>query len=210
MFFITFLAAGFYPALILSELKPMDTLNKKIKVTGKSYPAKVLVVIQFSLATLLIIITMFTYAQYKFLTQSDLGYNDKNIIEFVADKAIMSKSVMDVCKTMFSNITGVEKVAYRNVGKFGGKTRAGGKEFAAVYEHIDNNYLPTLDTSILAGRNFSNEFPFDYGDAVMVNETFAKEARWKNPIGKTVDFMNIPGWGEKENFDSRPGKGLSF
>ena len=52
--------------------------------------------------------------------------------------------------------------------------------------------------SILTGRNFSNEFPLDHSNAVLVNETFAREAGWKNPIGKTVDFMNIPGWGTKK------------
>src|SRR5260221_850972 len=32
----------------------------------------------------------------------------------------------------------------------------------------------------------------------MVNESFVKEAGWTDPIGKTIDFMNIPGWGNKK------------
>jgi len=139
----------------LSGLKPVEALYSKIKFGGKNNLSKSLVVLQFSLATLFIIATLFTNAQFNFLTKSELGYNDKNLVEFVVDKAIIDKPLMDVCKTAFADVPGVEKVAYANVGKFGGKTQAGGREFAATYEHIDENYLPTLQTQVLAGRNFS-------------------------------------------------------
>lgn len=198
LYFITFLAAGFYPAMVLSGLNPVQALYSKIKFGGKNNLSKGLVILQFALATLLIITTLFINAQFTFLTNTELGYNDKNLVEFVADKAVMDKPLMDVCKTAFANVPGVEKVAYANVGKFGGKTQAGGKEFAATYEHIDENYLPALQTHVLAGRNFSAAFPSDASSSVLINETFAKEAGWKEPVGKTVDFMNIPGRGTRK------------
>jgi len=198
LFFITFLAAGFYPAMVLSGLNPVEALYSKIKFGGKNILSKSLVVLQFALATLLIIATLFMNAQFNFLTNTRLGYNDKNLVEFVIDKAVMDKQLMDVCKTAFINVPGVEKVAYMNVGKFGGKTQAGGKEFAAAYQHIDENYLPALQTRVLAGRNFSAAFPSDVSHAVLINETFAKEAGWNDPVGKTIDFMNLPGWGTKK------------
>jgi putative ABC transport system permease protein len=198
LYIITFLAAGFYPALVLSGLNPIEALYGKIKFGGKNNLSKGLVVLQFALATLLIIATLFINAQFNFLTKSELGYNDRNLVEFVVDKAVMDKPLMDVCKTAFANVSGVEKVAYANVGKFGGKTQAGGREFAATYEHIDENYLPALQTHILAGRNFSPAFPSDANNSVLINETFAKEAGWKAPVGKTVDFMNLPGWGTRK------------
>ncbi len=197
LYFVTFLAAGFYPAIVLSGLNPVKALYSRIKFGGKNNLSKSLVILQFALATLLIIATLFSNAQFNFLTNAELGYNDKNLIEFVVNKAIMDKSLMDVCKTAFINVPGVEKVAYANVGKFGGKTQAGGKEFNATYEHIDENYLPALQTQVLAGRNFSAAFTSDANSSVLINETFAKEAGWKEPIGKTVDFMNLPGWGTR-------------
>lgn len=198
LYFVTFLAAGFYPAIVLSGLNPVEALYNKIRFGGKNNLSKGLVVLQFSLATLLIITTLFFNAQFHFLTNTKLGYNYKNLVEFVVDKAVMDKPLMDVCKTAFTNVPGVEKVAYANVGKFGGKTQAGGREFAATYQHIDENYLPVLQTQVLAGRNFSSSFPSDVNSSVLINETFAKEAGWKEPVGKTVDFMNLPGWGTRK------------
>lgn len=54
-------------------------------------------------------------AQFKFLTTTQLGYNDKNLVEFVVDKGIMDRPLMDVCKVAFTQIPGVENVAYANI-----------------------------------------------------------------------------------------------
>jgi putative ABC transport system permease protein len=45
---------------------------------------------------------------------------------------------------------------------------------------------------LIAGRNFSPEFPSDSLHAVIVNEAFVKEAGWKpeDALGKTVGMMN--------------------
>ena len=141
---------------------------------------------------------LFMYEQFNFLVKSDLGYQDKNLIEFVIEKGIMNKPLMDVFKTEMSSLPGVESAGYANIGKFGGKTRANKKEFAAVYDRIDENYLNTLSASIISGRNFSRAFPTDSLNAILVNESFVKETGWKEPVGKTVDFMNLPGWGERK------------
>ena len=198
LYFITFLAAGFYPAMVLSGLNPLEALYSKIKFGSKNHLSKSLVVLQFALATLLIITTLFFNSQFKYLTDANLGYNDKNLVEFDIDKAVMDKPLMDVCKTAFTNVPGVETVAYTNVGKFGGKTQAGARQFDATYEHVDETYLPTLQAQVIAGRNFSSKFPSDFSNSVLINETFAKEAGWNDPVGKTVDFMNLPGWGTRK------------
>ena len=198
LYFITFLAAGFYPAMVLSGLNPVEALYSKIKFGSKNHLSKSLVVLQFALATLLIITTLFFNSQFKYLTGANLGYNDQNLVEFDIDKAVMNKPLMDVIKTAFTNVPGVETVAYTNVGKFGGKTQAGNREFAATYKRIDETYLPTLQAQVIAGRNFSSKFPSDFSNSVLINETFAKEAGWNDPVGKTVDFMNLPGWGTRK------------
>jgi putative ABC transport system permease protein len=110
----------------------------------------------------------------------------------------MNKPLMDMIKSEISSVPGVEQVAYRNVGKFGGKTEAGDKEITADYENIDENYLPALQTKILLGRNFSKGMATDQSNSVLVNESFVKAAGLADPIGKTVDYMNLPGWGTRK------------
>jgi len=198
LFLVTGFIAGFYPALILSGFNPAQVLYNRRSKGGKNYMARTLVVIQFSLATFLIICTFFIYSQFKYLTSADLGYDDKNLLEFDASKAVMNKPLMDMLQAELSKVQGVEEVAYRNIGKFGGKTVAGGKEIFANYDHINENYLTVLKTKILAGRNFSKDMPTDKNNAVLINESFAKAAGLTNPIGKTIDYMDMPGWGSRK------------
>ncbi|MBN9382117.1 MAG: ABC transporter permease [Chitinophagaceae bacterium] len=198
LFLFTGITAGFYPAFVLSGFNPVKTLYDRSRYGFRNYFAEGLVILQFSLATFLIIATFFMYAQFNFLTKTNLGYQDKNLVEFIAGKAIMNKSLMDVIKTELSKVPGIDDVGYSNIGKFGGKTHAGGKEFTAGYQRVDENYLTALQVSFVLGRNFSRAFASDSLNAVLVNETFLAAAGWKDAVGKTVDFMNIPDWGDKK------------
>ncbi|MDO6432901.1 ABC transporter permease [Flavitalea sp. BT771] len=195
---LTGLLAGCYPAFVLSGFNPVRTLSDRSGHGFRNYLARSLVVLQFSLAAFLIIATFFMYAQFNFLTKADLGYQDKNLVEFISGKAIMNKPLMDLLRSELSKVPGVESAGYSNIGKFGGKTQAGGKEFTASYQRVDENYLTALQVSFVSGRNFSRAFPSDSLHAVLVNESFIKAAGWKEGVGKTIDCMNIPDWGDKK------------
>ena len=80
LYIITGLLAGFYPALVLSGYNPVQTLYSRFKIAGKNYLQKSLVVLQFTLASFLIIATFIIYAQFNFLTKTDLGYDDNNLV----------------------------------------------------------------------------------------------------------------------------------
>ena len=53
-------------------------------------------------------------------------------------------------------------------------------------------YLPTFKIPVIAGRNFSPDYPSDSMHSVIVNETFVKEAGWKlsNAVGQVINFMD--------------------
>ena len=57
LYVITGLLAGFYPALVLSGYNPVQTLYNRFQIAGKNYLQKSLVVLQFALASFLIIAT---------------------------------------------------------------------------------------------------------------------------------------------------------
>ncbi|MFC0513422.1 ABC transporter permease [Mucilaginibacter angelicae] len=198
LFLLTGFSAGFYPALVLSGFGPSLALAGKAGLGGKNVLAKSLVVIQFALATFLIIATLFIYAQFNLLTQTPVGYPDQNLLSFTVSQGTRSKPVMDLYQSEFSKVPGVLNAGYKNVGHFGGKTLAGNKEFTAGYERIDATYLPALGARIIAGRNFSPEFPSDSATSVLINQTLADQMGWKNPIGKTIDYMNFPTWGNRK------------
>ncbi len=189
LFLLTAFAAGFYPALVLSGFDPVRTLYNRTRFTGKNYLSKSLVVVQFALATFLIITTLFVYSQFDYLTHQDLGYNDKQLLELNVGQG-RNQLLMNRFKEAFTKVPGIVAVAPRMAGEWETNTRANGKEFPVRYEHIDEDYLPTLGVPIVAGRNFSKDFAADSTQSVLVNEAYVKATGWKDAVGKNIDFLN--------------------
>ena len=187
LFLLTGFLAGFYPALILSGYNPVQTLYSRFKLSSKNYLQKSLVVLQFSLASFLIIATFTIYAQFKFLTTEKLGYDDSHLVGVGIwgtnrDQAALFKAEL-------LKIPNISDVAFKNGGDWGTIAKINGDSTINFqYETVDESYIPMLKISILQGRNFSRDYPADSLQSVLVNETFAKKAGWKNPLGQQVNF----------------------
>lgn len=188
MFLLTGLLAGFYPAIVLSRFKPVETLYGKQRLAGRNYLAKGLVVLQFSLATFLIIATVIIYSQFNYLVNYDLGYNDKNVA--VVNAGTFQREKLDLVKNELLQNPAITAVAADNGGRWMTIAHINGeKEANFDMKIIDENYLPLLQIPVVKGRNFSKAFPSDTAQSVLVNESFVKMAGWKDPIGQTIDFF---------------------
>jgi putative ABC transport system permease protein len=191
LFLLTSLAAGFYPALVLSGFNPVETLYHRITQTGKKQGlVKGLTVFQFALATFLIISTFIVYSQYDYLTHAPLGYNDKDLLS-VSLRSGGSDSLARLFKIEFSRLPGVKRVGATMAGRWGTIAKVEGKDLDVEYRRIDENYIDAMGLKITRGRNFSPNFPSDSIASLIVNEEFVRQAGWKDPIGKTVE--NIGG-----------------
>jgi len=188
LFLLTGLLAGFYPALVLSGYKPVETLYSRFNFSSKNYLQKSLVVLQFALASFLIIATFTIYKQFNYLTKTDLGYDDSNIV--VVNKQQIKHSDAAYFKAELLKNPNIADVAPKN----GGGWMTGAKLFndstiSFNYETIDESYIPTLKIPLIEGRNFSSSYPSDSTNSILVNESFVKKAGWKSPIGETVNFF---------------------
>lgn len=187
LFLFTGFAAGFYPALVLSGFRPVQTLYQRIKLSGGNYLSKTLLVVQFTFSALLIISSFFLYQQLDFLTHKDLGYNDRNLVVFTAgDNAGPLFSTR--LRQALAHNPAIQVIGEHNRGRSGTTAHVDGKELFFDYEHIDDQYLPAMQLRLAGGRNFSPQFPADSAQSVLVNETFVAQAGWKDPIGKTVEM----------------------
>ncbi|WP_128544355.1 ABC transporter permease [Larkinella soli] len=187
LFFLTGLLAGFYPALVLSGFNPVETLYSRFRFSGKNYLQKSLVVLQFSLASFLIIATLTVTSQFNYLTSKDLGYDDRNLITVV--KSNLTRPEAKLLREQLVNNPAIAGMAAKNQGRWGTVAKINGEtQIEFTYETVDEAYLPMLKIPILKGRNFSPDFPSDSSQSVIVNESFVKKAGWKNPIGQQVNF----------------------
>jgi putative ABC transport system permease protein len=188
LYIITGLLAGFYPALVLSGYNPVQTLYSRFQIAGKNYLQKSLVVLQFTLASFLIIATDIIYAQFNLLTKTDLGYDDNNLV--IINKNGLKPANAAVFKNELLRNPNITGVSVKNSGEWGtGTKNAVGSNVYFAGETVDENYLPLLNIPLIAGRNFSTAFPADSMQSIIVNESFVKAANWKNPVGETVQIL---------------------
>jgi putative ABC transport system permease protein len=188
LFLCTGILAGFYPALVLSGYSPVETLYNRFNLAGKSYLQKSLVVLQFSLASFLIIATFTIYAQFHYLTKSNLGFDDSNLVMVLKEQ--MKHAEAALFKNELLKSPDIIDAAPKNQGQWFTMAKLSNDSTIGFnYETIDESYIPELKIPLIKGRNFSNDFPADSNNSIIVNESFVNKAGWKNPIGQTVNFF---------------------
>lgn len=188
IFLTTSLLSGFYPAIMMSGFSPITTLYNRFNLSGKNYLQKSLVVLQFGLASFLIIVTLTIYSQFNYLINKDLGYDEKNVV-MVDFGENLSREKANILKEQLLKNQNIIQVAPKNGGFWGTVARVNNKkDISFAYETVDEDYLPLYKIPVKSGRNFSKNFA-DSTHSVLVNEAFVKEAGWQNPIGQIVDFF---------------------
>lgn len=189
------LAAGVYPALFLSSFRPASVIKGRIAhALGKGRLRSTLVVLQFGVAVILIVSCLVVFQQMKFLRTKDIGFNRDNVVIFrVSDQGLQDN--LEALRNDLRKYPGIAGVAYSNdypsrigSGFFGTYPNEKGEE-VAFHTHwfsVDYDFLDLYDVEIIEGRGFSEAFATDADEAILVNETFVKQAGWEDPIGKRI------------------------
>ena len=178
--------AGFYPALVMAGFKTIRVLkgtSSEIDQSGKSqWLRRSLVVVQFTLAVLLIICAAVVFQQVDYMHNKDLGFDKDQIMFFPMRGENMAKN-----QEAFKNqLLRSAEIASVSIGYgFPGDAVAGDqvivprngeqKVYSATQLIVDEDYIKTLGLQLVAGRDFSKEMKTDIDHAFIINEKAVAE-----------------------------------
>jgi len=194
----TGILSGSYPAFLLSSFIPVRTLKGDIK-TGPGSFRRVLVILQFSIAILMIICTGMVYRQITYLQNRNLGLNTDQLI-YATVMGNMGEN-FQLLKEELNTFPGVKGVAQsadlptmKGAGTYGISWEGKSEEdllFANI-NHVDHDYIPTLGIELVEGRNFSIDHPADSGNYIL-NESAIQMMQIDDPIGKKFNLWGMKG-----------------
>ncbi|MET1258599.1 ABC transporter permease [Flagellimonas sp. DF-77] len=185
------LIVGGYPATLLSRLGTIQSLKGKLELTGKNRVRDALIVLQFSIAILLISGTLILWGQVDFMRNKDLGFDKAQVLSFPLEG---KRNSYDAVKLLREELRGRPEIVditaadnnlgrgkdgsrYTSVWGFGYK----GKGIKTNTLTVDYDYVKTLGLELVEGRDFDTTRENDK-HAVLINERMAQEMGEDQPL----------------------------
>lgn len=194
----TGIVSGSYPAFYLSSFLPIKVLRGTISKSGKKSGTlrRVLVVLQFFIAIIMIIGTIVITTQIHFLKNKNLGFEKSNLVVMeIQDSAFRSK--IETFKNELLNNPDIEAVT-NSTGVPGQidaiqvmriEQQDKMSDHAIILAQTDYDFIKTMKMEMVKGRDFDKNMGTDALEAVIINEMAVKEFGWEeNPIGKKIHF----------------------
>jgi putative ABC transport system permease protein len=193
--------AGIYPSIHLSSVESLAVLKSKYGNSGQSNSLrKLLVIIQYTIAAMLISGILFVSEQTRFIKNKDVGFEKENLvhISIPGDTVVANQlNAFKVLLTSNTNIVGATNSRYSldaeanqftpTLESLDGTTFQMGADVVS----IDYDFVSTIGLSMVEGRNFDKDSGSDEDFSVLINETAVKRFGWeespllgKMPLGE--------------------------
>ena len=192
------LAAGVYPAFVLSAFRPVSTLKGILRSGSRGFTMRtILVVVQFAISIVLIFGTMIMYKQFHFMKNQHLGFEKEQQLILPLRGGISITENYESVKDHFSRHPSITSAAVsssvpgRPLSSFSIRIVGEDDERSQDMFHMffDHDFVPNYGIEMVAGRAFQKEMSTDIRGAFLINKAAVKAFGWRNPedaLGKRL------------------------
>ena len=191
--------AGCYPAIFLSRLNPVQILRGGMLAGKKGTQLRqVLVITQFVASLLAVMVALFTFNYYAYLSKLELGFEKENVL-LVDLGRNYHNALLKPIKEDLKRHPDIEAVAaatwipvnWNSELQVVQETFSGQKNMTMNAYGVDYDFVELLKIKIIEGRSFS--LRQSDGANYIINESAAKKLTWKYPIGKKLTVRGKQG-----------------
>lgn len=186
---VVILAAGFYPAVIISGFNPIIALKNKIGLqqSGGIGLRRSLIAVQLIIAQILVIGTIVLILQMNFFRNTDPGFDQHAVITIPLPASDSTQQIRSALKNNLLQYAEIKSVSYQyeapmSTMGYGGSVRFDNRvdweKFMISDRFGDESYLDTYRIPLLAGRNLMIR---DSITEFIVNEEFMQKTGIRIP-----------------------------
>jgi len=212
------IAAGLYPAFLLSSFRPVEAMKGQMKMALKGgWFKKGLVIFQFAVSLIIILGALVIFRQLKFVQSTSLGFDKENTV-VVHRTSPLGLKMRSFREELLSD---PNILCVSNTNTLPGRhydpndhqlEKDPSTAFTLFTMYADKNLPELLNLELSSGRYFLPDIPTDTSSAVVINEAAVKELGLKEPLGtrflkdfggaKEGDFVTVIGVVKDFHFQS--------
>ncbi|MFY0627578.1 MAG: ABC transporter permease [Reichenbachiella sp.] len=192
---------GSYPGFFLSRFATTDIFRKKVSLGNSHIPiGKILNALQFTVALIVIILSLTAYNQLNYMKHYDLGFEQDQVIKIQTGNRLNTDKYKTV-RTELLKFPLISDVA-ATMKSPGEDINSDGLPFEHVdgtfkikkieFNTVDKHFVNVLDLDVVAGRNIGDFNSDQWGKAALINETLARSLGNKTPAHALNKKVKLP------------------
>ncbi|MDE2890861.1 MAG: ABC transporter permease [Gemmatimonadota bacterium] len=189
------LAAGGYPAFVLSGVQPASALRGRIRLGGQNRFGWGLIVVQFALSVFMVVSALVMVRQLDFLKTKPLGFDSEHVLRITTSDLPLGDSRLNEVYTnelmrhpmVLAITTTLHALSSRT--RYTGIIEHEGERIDVEQVNVGYDFLETMGVSLLEGSDFDSRKPGSH-TSIIVNEALVRHLGWEMPIVGRMLRMN--------------------